>query len=306
MTIAARATLIVLACLVALLALWVRAENAIGIVRDVGHVAGQAWGSYDPDTLYHARRVERGVRDRGWIASHDPLLDHPHPPGAEGAPIPWPPYYDLLLTAVVRGALPEPAALFERDAEARPEVAIDEVGRARVEQIVATVPMVCGALAALLAALFAGGLARRLASEETRFAVASAAALAAGLSVTLAFGHVRYSHLGNGDHHAFVSLLHVLLLGLVGRALAPDRIVRPLGSAVRGAIAGIVAGVLVASWTASILWVALVEVALALRLLLPFRASAQGLPLFATSFHKTAILVLVPAVIESPYTSSAP
>ena len=317
-----RAAIVALACLTAFVALSVRQQNAIGVVHTAGTGPGGApsaepvWGSYDPDTLYHARRVSRAVRNAGWVSSHDTFLAHPHGEGSLGAAIPWPPFYDLLLTAVVRGRLPSVTALLpaaDEDVDAPDEAAepLLPAARVRIEQLVASVPMWCGALAALIAALAAAGLGRALAPVAAGRATACAAALVAGLSVAVTFGHVRYSHLGNGDHHAFVSMAHVAMLAVLGGALRPDRIARPVGSAARGGLAGLLAGAMITSWTASILWVALAQLALVLRLALPFRSeqgrqSARGLPILATTFHKAALLVVMPAVVESPFSSTEP
>ena len=96
--------------LVGAFALWVRTKSTTGVGLDAPGaqtVVDGPWGSSDPDTLYHARRVERGVRDHGWIASYDPLLASGAVPGSStlfdpvrGVPIPWPPFYDLLLTGL--------------------------------------------------------------------------------------------------------------------------------------------------------------------------------------------------------------
>ncbi len=351
--------LVLVVLLVGLLAYWARVQNAIGfgILADPasGEVisaapSDEAWGSYDPDTLYHARRVERGVRDHGWIASFDPLLSHGaelvsegdavegEPNGGEGpasgaktatlvhpafgVPIPWPPFYDLLLTALYRGAIPSPDALMEPEAyPTAPPLAQPE--RDAIERFVASVPSYLGALTAILVALIAAGRARRLSGQSLLeagrsptssglHAAALAAAAMGGLALAFAYGHLRYSHLGNGDHHAFISLLHVGMLGLTARALDHDRIVQPFWSAARGTGAGLLAAMMLTSWTASILWIALIQLALVIRLLVPFRApdgrrfSAKGLPIFATSFHKAALLGVVPAVIESPFSDLSP
>jgi hypothetical protein len=329
--------LVLVVLLVGALALWVRAKSTTGIGLDqAGSPAVDGpWGSYDPDTLYHARRVERGVRDHGWIASYDPLLasgtellergpDAPAPliDPLRGAPIPWPPFYDLLLTGIYREALPNSDALIEPDDYPR-GARLDRAERGRIERFVASVPMVLGALTAMLAALIAAGRARRLGGQRMleRGADPSAPALAlaaiaaaavAGVTVAFNFGHLRYSHLGNGDHHAFVSFLHIAMLGITVRALDHERIVQPFWSAARGVFAGLIAAALITSWTASILWVALIQVALVARLVVPFRSrdgrrfSARGLPVFATSFHKAALLGVVPAVIHSPFSNLKP
>ncbi len=327
-----RAAVVAFACLTAFIALGVRERSAIGValepagaatsaapVKGPGDAEPLTWGSYDPDTLYHARRVARAVQNAGWVSSYDPFLAYPEGagPDSSGTAIPWPPTYDLLLTALARRRPPSMEALLPPapdEADSDPSGVAEPLlptTRRSIEQLVASVPMWCGALTALIAALAAAGLARTLVPARRGPAAAISAALVAGLTVAFTFGHVRYSHLGNGDHHAFISLLHVVLLAIVGSSLRPDRITRPVGSAARGGAAGLIAGVMITSWTASILWVALVQLALVLRLALPFRderglQSARGLPIFATTFHKAALLVVMPAAIESPFSSSDP
>jgi len=321
-----RAAILAFACLTALVALGVRQENAIGVAlegtstpADQTSAEALTWGSYDPDTLYHARRVARAVENAGWVSSFDPFLAYPEGAGPKspGTATPWPPAYDLLLAAMARGRAPSIDALLPSaagDPAGQPQGASEPLlpaTRRRIEQLVASVPMWCGALTALIAALASAGLASTLVPATRAGGTAVAAALIAGLTVAFTFGHVRYSHLGNGDHHAFISLLHVAMLALVGASLRPDRIAKPVGSAARGGAAGLLAGVMITSWTASILWVALVQLALVLRLALPFRGeqgrqSARGLPILATTFHKAALLVVMPAAIESPYSSTDP
>lgn len=320
-----RLIVIALALAAAGLAAWVRAENAIGILvgpavgsNESAHddtAAAQAnWGSYDPDTLYHARRVARAVEDGGWVASRDPLLDHVADRGVLPQAIPWPPVYDLALAAVVRGALPDIDWLF--DPERKPTAsAPDGPERARIERLVSTAPLVIGALTAFLASLAAAGLLVRSRAGESEALPPLAAPLAAavaGVTVAFTFGHVRYSHLGNGDHHAFVGFLHLCLLAVVAYGTRPEQLARTVRAALLGGLAGVLSGLLIATWTASILYVALIQFVLVLRLYRPFQGPdgrpvpARALPLFATSFHKTALLVILPAIISSPATAEAP
>lgn len=278
------------------------------------------WASYDPDTLYHARRVARAVQDGGWVASRDPLLAFPR--GQQGetlaAPIPWPPGYDLILAAMYRRALPDFSRLAKSDAESAPPVRLGRSERARIERFVASVPRALGALTAFLAALLGAALVgaarpvdEGVESRVTARALYLAAALG-GIGAALTYGHVRYSHLGNGDHHAFLSMLHLLLLWSVTRGLRTAAINQPFWSAVRGSAAGVIAGIMIISWTASILWVALIQLCFLARLFSRYEApdgrriAARGLPVFATSFHKGALLVILPVVIESPFTTEDP
>ncbi|MGB0330952.1 MAG: hypothetical protein ACPGPE_03935, partial [Planctomycetota bacterium] len=217
-----RAAILAFACLTALVALGVRRENAIGVALGgasppTGQTPAEAltWGSYDPDTLYHARRVARAVENAGWVSSFDPFLAYPDGagPNGPGTAIPWPPAYDLLLAAMARGRAPSIDALLPSaagDPEGQPQGASEPLvpaTRRRIEQLVASVPMWCGALTALIAALASAGLASRLVPATRAGITAVAAALITGLTVAFTFGHVRYSHLGNGDHHAVISLM---------------------------------------------------------------------------------------------------
>ena len=84
-----RAAIVALACLTALVALSVRKESAIGVALEAAATSPTVstradrnegpltWGSYDPDTLYHARRVARAVQNAGWVSSYDPFLAYP-------------------------------------------------------------------------------------------------------------------------------------------------------------------------------------------------------------------------------------
>lgn len=314
----------------------VRSLWTVGMSLDVpsaelGARSEVTWASYDPDTLYHSRRVARAVQNGGWVASRDPLLAFPLALDQDslGAAIPWPPGYDLILAALYRGALPDMSRLTQSEDEIAPPRVLDRGELARIERFVASAPRVFGALTAFLAALLGAALleaARRgpsdgapsegdsageIADGRGPRAVLVAAAIG-GFGAALTYGHVRYSHLGNGDHHAFLSLLHVALLWAVTRGLRIAPINQPFWSAVRGSVAGVIAGVMMISWTASIVWVALIQLTFLIRLLTGYRSpegrrlAARGLPVFATSFHKGALLVLLPCVIDSPFTSEDP
>ncbi|MDA1267414.1 MAG: hypothetical protein O2816_20220 [Planctomycetota bacterium] len=219
----ARSLLAVL-CVVALVSAWVRVANNLRLaeVEDAG--GRPAWFATDPDSLYHMRRLERALDSGGWIDPRDPLLDHPT---ADGAPIPWPPTYTRVLWAASAPFAPD-------DAELR---------RAFVERTTATAPAVISVLTSVLVALAAARLA------------GVGAGLIAGLLHAVNFASMRYSHLGIGDHHAWISLLHVAWLAAAAEGLrALDR---PRLALRWGALAGLFAGAGLTSWVAALLLVVL-------------------------------------------------
>lgn len=227
-----------------------------------------SWFSMDPDGLYHTRRVERALAESNPIAGRDPLLNHP-----EGAPIPWPPYYDALLRASAAPFTPE-----------------DPVARRRfLEEWVATVPMVCGVLNSLLIALAAACLA------------GLPAALLAGLLHACAFASVNYSTLGAGDHHAFVALLLTALTAGLAFALRRDQLESKKRGLACGILLGVLAGVLVGSWVASLLYVIQVQCVLALLILRRGRHGIPALVPLGIAFHLAALVTLLPAVLGSPW-----
>ena len=230
-----------------------------------------AWVSLDPDTLYHARRVQRALTEEGPPAGTDPWLDHP-----DGAEIPWPPYATALLAGVVTAA---------HGADATP---------LEVEQTVASVPVVLGVLTVLVALLAA----RRLGGD--------AAGAFAGTTAALALGSVVYSSLGNGDHHALVALLHALLLAglseLLARGVLEDRRLAAAWGLALGAILGIALGV----WVAFLTYLLEVELVLALLLVGHARRPLAGLAPFGLALHASALLALWPAVADSPWQEAQP
>ena len=186
------------------------------LAREVHHrriplapAAGGGWITTDPDSHYHMRRVERALDEHLAIAPRDLRLNFPH-----GANIPWPPYYAHLASALLAPFAPE------------------EPGRrhAWIERGVASLPIVFGVLATLVACLAGLALAGEL------------GALAAGLLHALSMASIAYSKPGNGDHHAWVSLLAGAMLLALARALRPDALAKPRASAAWGALAGALAG----------------------------------------------------------------
>ena len=234
--------------------------------------AGEEWFSLDPDGLYHARRVERAMRE-GEVAQEDPWMNYP-----EGAKIPWPPYYDLLLARAFAPFAP----------------AAEDARWHWIERATASVPLACGMAAVLIAALAA-----------FRIAGLTGAAVA-GVTVALCRGTINYSPIGNGDHHAWIALLNAVTLLLLSEALRRGAIASRVKGALFGAALGLLCGLMIGSWVAAILYVVNLQIVLSWML---FRRAREPLPGVATlglAMHLVAMATLFPAVWESPWRQELP
>ena len=263
------------------------AEGGSGDGRPVAaELARAGWFSIDPDGLYHARRVERALRE-GSVAGEDPYLDHPH-----GARIPWPPYYDATLAALLGPLAPGPeqrgaAASFER--------------RAFLERAVSTLPAAFGVGTAVLAALLAFRL-----SRGTSLAARATAALFAGATCAFTRASINYSVVGTGDHHAWVSLLSGALLLLTTVACCRSNLARAGRSGSFGLAAGVLAGLMLGSWVAALVHILLLELALAWLLFRRARDELPGVATFGLTFHLAAAATVLPAVLASPWKAELP
>ncbi len=245
--------------------------------RRIAMFGHREWVTTDPDTLYHVRRVERVLAEGLPVAERDPLLNAPH-----GAAIPWPPYYTLLASALVAPFAPEePAAR-----------------REWLEPAVASLARVFSVLTSVTAALAAAWLVGR------PFGVL--AALLAGLLHALTPAAVAYGKSGNGDHHAFVSWLALLLLLVLSRALSEDVLASKRRALCFGAIAGAIAGAAMGAWVASLMYVVQAQFVLGLLVVAHSRRPREGVALLGLAFHLVALASLAPALAASPWRTQAP
>ncbi len=238
-----------------------------------GWKGSTSWFVTDPDSLYQFRRLERVYEEGLPVAETDGYLNYP-----EGAMIPWPPYYTLMLYAVTAPFAPE-----GRSAR-----------RAFLEVTAGSINVWIGAATAVMAALAGWYLA------------GSAGGLIAGLIFAFLFGSINYSNIGNADHHAWVSMLTAAMLMLVTGALSRGALESRLRGGVWGAAAGIVGGILLGSWVASLLYVIEVQLVLAWLLFRHARKPLAGLAAYGLSFHLAAFLVVMPAVLTSPWKAGHP
>ena len=267
---------VAVAMVCALLAFGAREVQHARMQYPPGHPDADRWFSVDADGLYHARRVERRLAEGPPVAARDPLLDFPS--GPEGAAIPWPPAYDAFLQLVLSPFAP----------------AGFEARHAWLEHAVARVPQILGALGAALAALAGialGGV---------------WAGLAAGVYHAFTYGSIHYGAAGVGDHHAWVSLLAGAMLLLLARSMKGSGPGRALQSCLLGAAAGALAGLLLASWVAALLYVVQVQIVLGLLVCAHARRPRAGLAALGFGFHLAAAAVLLPAVLHSPWLATDP
>jgi len=275
-----RIVLLVAAALVALVA-WIARGLHDQRVSNEPYEPQKGWFSADPDSLYHMRRVERALDDGLPPAETDPRMNYPH-----GAAIPWPPYYTYVLYAAVAPGAPG-------DAEAR---------HAYIEQRVASLPRWFAMLASVAVVLVAWRVLRGASSGVRAFG-----AVFAGLYYALLGASLLYSGVGNGDHHAWVTLLLTLLLGMAAHALdAAGDASSTRRTLTHGAVLGVLAGVMIGSWVGGLVYVALVELAFGLALLGHARRAQPGLPLLGLVFHLVWAATIAPAVLSSPWKQVEP
>lgn len=270
---------LVLVAVAALAALAREVHNQRISVLPAGDLSA-GWFSFDPDSLYHARRVERLLDEGLPVAGRDALLNHP-----EGAAIPWPPYYTLLLGALLGPFAPE--AESEREAY--------------LERGVASLPLLFGVANALLAAWVVWRRARESSAGARAAGAACAGAIAALLGSSL-----HYSAAGNGDHHAFATLLMTAMFALTSEAARSARPASACTGAWLGAAAGIAAGLLLGAWVGGLVHVLLVQAALGWFVLRAAREELPWLAPFGLAFHLVACATLAPAAWSSPWNVEQP
>lgn len=236
------------------------------------HPGGAGWFSRDPDGLYHARRVERAL-DEGAVAERDERMNFP-----EGAPIPWPPYYDRVLAWSLAPFAPDGPERWRW-----------------IERAVSSAPRWFGVASALLASFAAWRMAGWV------------AALCAGVGVALCRGTINYSVVGTGDHHAWIALLSSLVLVVASEAARSGALESRARGALAGVALGVLIGVMVGSWVASLLFLVIpFQLVLAVWIAVRGARALEGLAPLGFATHCVAALVLLPAVFASPWRHEHP
>jgi hypothetical protein len=229
----------------------------------------QGWFTTDPDSQYHMRRLERALAE-GHVAERDERLDAPR-----GSAIPWPPYYTRFLAFALGPFAP------------------DADRASWIERAVGSAAFVASLLTSLLALAVAWKLA------------GPAAGLAAGLAHAFHGAAIEYGKLGNGDHHAFVSLVSGVVLALTGAALTTSSLDSKRRALWLGVLAGLLAGLALGSWVAALILIAEVQLVLAL-LTFMTRRRETSLGVFAFAFHASALFAVAPALASSPWRETQP
>jgi len=251
-----------------------------GLKRPRGAASADGWFSIDPDGLYHTRRVERAFEQGLPVAGKDPFLDFP-----SGAAIPWPPYYDTVVYLALAPFAPH-------DVEAR---------RPWLERAVASLPIAFGIGAALLGACAAWWLARATTEVWQRAGLAAFA----GIYAASGWGAIHYSRIGTGDHAAWIAMLHAASL-LAASIVFGSSLRSVPRSILWGILCGGLAGLMLGSWVAALLYVGLAQLALGWLLVRRAQEELPGVAWFGLSYHVTAFVVLLPAVLASPWKTELP
>jgi len=248
--------------------------SARGVLhRRVELFGHSGWVTTDPDTLYQARRVERVFAEGLPVAGRDELLDAPN-----GSAIPWPPYYTLSAYGLLAPFAPAPPA--DR--------------HEWIERGVASLARIFGVLGRLTVALVAWRLSGRW------------AALLAGLLHALSPTAVAYAKVGNGDHHAFVSWVTLCMLFALSHA-ATDEVLNDRARSARwGAVAGACAGLAMGAWVASLMAIVQAQLVLGALVVAHSRRPRAGTASLGLAFHLTALAVLAPAILWSPWRDETP
>jgi hypothetical protein len=232
------------------------------------------WITTDADSLHQLRRIERIFREGPPAAERDAELSWP-----EGSAIPAPPYYPLVTWALLAPFAPA-------DVEAR---------RGWLEERACTWPAVCGVLAAAAAAWAAFAL------------LGLPAAIFAGLCVAVAPGAIHYSCVGNGDYQSWSLLLGLLQLALLTLAFERGVLERRRSAIGWGIAIGALHGLAIGSWTPALIQLVIADAALGIAVAVHARTGRFGaLAQFGLALHLSALAVLAPAIVTSPWRSSAP
>ncbi|RIL03439.1 MAG: hypothetical protein DCC71_15230, partial [Proteobacteria bacterium] len=219
------------------------------------------------DGAYHARLAS-------WAYANFPrFLDFDwYLAGSLGAPVPWPPLYDLLVAGVARAL----------------GAGVDAVPR-----VLAWAGPVLGLLA--VPAVFAA----------TRVLAGAGTALAAA-AIFASFGSANiYGAVGNGDHHAFVATLAAIWLALALDFVAPGRSRARLAAVACGLFA--VRTAMLLGWNGSLLYLGIADgaVAVACAALGDVRRSAWlGAGALASAAVAAGFVASMPTPLGGPFSST--
>lgn len=225
------------------------------------------------DAFYHLRRIRYSVEHFPDTLGFDPLMNFP-----EGAQAIWPPTFDWLIAAFLRG-LP----------------GIDQPDR--LEAYAMLIPPILGAITVVLVYFLALGF------------FSSSVAVLSALSMAVLPAHSLYSRVGAVDHHVLVALVVAAMLGLAMALLRDDvgeaeRLDRPADRARFGVpvALGVATAAAVMVWPGSLLQVGVLQIGYVIRLLTASDAeAAKDWALRFGVVHFVAGLVLIPMCVGNEW-----
>lgn len=222
-----------------------RAHPACRVPDGLSLTGGTSWQIDDFDGAYHARRVQVALAT-GQVPAYDTFINAP-----TGSPVPWPTFFDGLLTAVVE-------ILVDPSPDGSPEMGGYNEGD--VDAILVHVPPVLGVLALLgcVMAVFAAASRDRAPPSDVHGSDAGARvsnlwrwapwwALAAGAVYACQPTAVMYAQIGRLDHHVATAMFLALQLALCLRALVARE---PIEVALLAAGVGLAGALGVLTWMA--------------------------------------------------------
>jgi hypothetical protein len=206
---------LILLVVLALVSRWLPAAE-YQLASDERDLAPSRWLIDDPETAYHARRIELALAGER-TPQFDRFLNHP-----QGAEIPWSPVLDTALAAIAQRGLRESGA----------DPALGGVEESRLEGFLARVPPLLGVLTTL--AVFWAVM--RIAGGQRRVLCA----LGAAAIVAVAPLSVAQSSAAHLDHLSWIALLVALQIAVSVRVLRADEALATVfGALVTGLLAGL-------------------------------------------------------------------
>jgi len=266
-------------------------------------IGGTRWQIDDFDGAYHARRVSVALSS-GEVPTYDTFINAP-----EGSPVPWPAFFDGLLTAIVELTI-DPAP------DGSPDLGGYREGD--VEGVLVHVPPFLGSIALLGVVLTVLAAASRdrapptVASAEPtandhgmRSVRRTAAwwALVAGLVYAAHPTAVMYGQFGRVDHHVATAMFIALQLACCVRALVARE---PIEVALLAAGTGLMGALGILTWLAHGVVLGVCGLGFALRALSKDEVErARGWQGGAIAFAIAALVTLGPAW-SSPWNETQP
>jgi asparagine N-glycosylation enzyme membrane subunit Stt3 len=185
----------------------------------------------------------------------------------DGAIIPWPPYYTVV------------ADVFVDDDDSTLEM---QMGR---------LPWLFSALTSVLVALAALMIAGR------------GAALLAGLLHAFSYASIHYGGRGVADHHALVSMLNCFILVAFTFASKFGGFSSLRACMLSSLTAGAAAGLMLGVWVGALMYLVPIQL---LCLWWLYNYFNRQVALFVSLFHLSALAVLMPAILQSPWIADYP